>query len=72
MIRLKGYYYLKMTRPLFAVLKILKNLRLDVTCQIGQFFSPIIWSQENNTVSATKAIRETHVENNAVRIVSRG
>ena len=32
-------------------------------------FSPIISSQGNNIVSATKAIIETHVAENAIRII---
>ena len=41
---------------------------------IEEIFSPIIRSQGNNIVSATtsKAITETHVAENAIRIITRG
>ena len=35
-------------------------------------YSPIIRSQKNNIVSATKAITETHIAANAIRIIPRG
>ena len=47
------------------------NLRTDIIWKLGQMFSPIIRGQENNIVSSTKLMIETHVLDNAVRIIPR-
>ena len=47
--------------PSLAVQKILENLRTDITWQLDQFYPPITRSQEEDIVSASKKIIETHV-----------
>ena len=43
--------------------------RLSTSQEIARNVSPIIRSPENNIVPATKSIIETHVAENAIRII---
>ena len=45
------------------------NLRTDITWQLDQMFPSIISIQGNNIISVTKAMTETHVTYNAIRII---